>query len=74
MSDFTIDNKLAERGFELIPEWHKMGFSCDYCGTNKSVKYQMEVCDPWSRDESVRLYKHVCNKCVTLFFRRGKTQ
>lgn len=45
--------------FTLIPDWTKKNLQCYFCGTTKSVKYEMEM-----DDKPTKVY--VCNKCVTL--------
>ena len=45
--------------FTLIPDWNKKNLQCDFCGTTKSVKYEMEI-----DDKATKVC--VCNKCVIL--------
>ena len=43
--------------FNLIPNWSKKNLECHFCGTNKSVKYEMDV-------DGKKIYS--CNKCVLI--------
>lgn len=43
--------------FELIPGWSKKNLECNFCGTNKSVKYEMNT-------NGKKIYS--CNRCVLI--------
>ena len=50
---------------KLIPKWQDKLLRCHFCGTNKSVKYAVElhgaICDNKPLEVSV------CNKCALLY-------
>jgi hypothetical protein len=50
---------------KIIPNWQDKLLKCHFCGTNKSVKYAVElhgaICD------NKHLEVCVCNKCALLF-------
>lgn len=58
---------------ELIPNWQEQDLTCAFCGTKKSVKYEIPVViiDTIPAEEQSNKVC-ACNKCALLFSVRGK--
>lgn len=53
---------------EIIKDWNKKQLKCHFCGSEKSVKYQVNIIDSAiDRCESENVY--CCNRCVLSFIR-----
>lgn len=48
------------KGWQYIPNWSKKHLTCTFCGTNKSVKYEVIVKDVNGKDCHVPC----CNMCI----------
>ena len=46
---------------KLIPNWQKQDLSCAFCGTKKSVKYELEI---HSFENDVPKTACACNMCA----------
>lgn len=54
------------KALEYIKDWQDQRLRCYFCGTNKSVKYSVELID-----DNKHLKVCVCNRCALIY---GKDQ
>ena len=53
---------------ELIPNWQEQDLTCEFCGTNKSVKYKatMTIVDSITLEKILEKEVCACNKCALI--------